>query len=513
MRWKMLLATTTALAVLAPMGAAQATEAAGSQLDWGSCPPPEIDVVPDPRLQCASLRVPLDYRHPRGRQIVITISRIAAADPALRRGVLLVNPGGPGVPGLVVVPTRLAAMLPADVLDRYDLIGMDPRGVGRSTPISCGITMVGNETLILPYPAPDGSIARNVAFARTTARSCAAHSGDLLPAITTANTARDMDRVRVALGEDKVSLYGFSYGTYLDQVYASLFTGRTERVILDSTVDPTRVWAGFWPRLSAATDLRMPDFTEWAARHDGVFGLGDTSAAVRHTFDLVAAKLDRSPVFVAEFARTVDGNLFREVTRSSLYNDVNFPLLAQFWQLLAQPDASGVAAAGRSKLQDLLRGAAPQGSGVPADNEAAVLYAIVCGDARWPLPPSDHARAVAADRRAYPITAGMPANIWPCAFWPFAPVEPPVTITRTGPRNILILQNRRDPATSWESGQAARNALGARAVMVSVDAGDHGVYRITGGPCADEIATAFLISGTLPAADVSCPGPASQDVS
>ncbi|MFY0573217.1 alpha/beta fold hydrolase [Cystobacter fuscus] len=177
--------------------------AGGAQaLVWGNCPGLPEGATRDPRQTCATLRVPLDYQHPEGRTLELTVSRIATARPDSRRGVLLLNPGGPGLEGLDH-PSLLATVLSSEVLDHYDLIGFDPRGVGHSSPVTCGLTDVGF-TDLFPYPAADGSIDANVALARETAARCAAStSGDVLPFITTANTARDMDRLRQALGKGR----------------------------------------------------------------------------------------------------------------------------------------------------------------------------------------------------------------------------------------------------------------------------------------------------------------------
>src|SRR5436190_1372052 len=180
-----LLAVPALLAALVPPAAAHAAPAA-ARLTWGACPVSLGGIERDPRQQCASLPVPLDYRNPHGRRISVEVSRIATAKPELRRGVLLFNPGGPGGSGLDL-PSELLRLLPTAVTDRFDLIGFDPRGVGYSTPVTCGISPDVPSDLPLPYPAADGSIARNVAFGRDTARSCAQLSGDLLPYITTAN--------------------------------------------------------------------------------------------------------------------------------------------------------------------------------------------------------------------------------------------------------------------------------------------------------------------------------------
>jgi pimeloyl-ACP methyl ester carboxylesterase len=493
MSMKLILALSVAAAVLVTPAPAIAAPA-DPGLSWAPC-----DTASDSRLECADLSVPLDHRAPRGRSITVAVSRLKAADPAKRRGVLLLNPGGPGGSGLDM-PLFLAQTLPADVVDRYDLIGFDPRGVGRSTPISCGIPDSTPFDLILPYPAPNGSINRNVAYARATARGCAATAGDLLPHITTANTARDMDRIRAALGEPKISYLGYSYGTYLGAVYVSLFPQRTDRIVLDSAVDPARVWYGVWSSWGEAIALRLPDFTKWAASHDDVYHLGATPRAVERTYYRIAGRLDHSPV---EFPGiTVNGNIFREQTRGALYDDRAFPDLARFWQEFSDPaDPPARSAA-------LATGAAEPA----ADNSVAVLYAIVCGDVSWSRDITRYARNSAASRRMYPATAGMPANIWPCAFWAHRPVEPPVKVTDRGPRTVLILQNLRDPATSWRNGYGLRRALGHRAAFVTVNAGGHGIYGIRSGPCTDAIATGFLAAGELPAHDQFCQGPSPEDV-
>ncbi|MFY1673727.1 alpha/beta hydrolase [Plantactinospora sp. WMMB334] len=518
-----LVAVAVLTGTLCPVTPAGATAAPPGPV-WGACPPPAEGSTQDARQECATLPVPLDYRRPHGRQIDVEISRIATAEPGLRRGILLSNPGGPGSSGLDM-PSFLAAALPAEVLARYDLIGFDPRGVGASSPITCGITdPAAMIDIILPWPAPDGSIGRNIEFARTTARNCAAHSGELLPYITTANTARDMDRIRAALGEPKLSYLGYSYGSYLGAVHVSLFPDHGDRIILDSAVDPNRIWRGIWRQFSPSTATRFPDFTGWAAARDDEFGLGATPAAVAETYFTTAATLDREPIVTPDVV--VTGNYYRAITRTLLYDDRNFPLLATIWQELGQ-----VGQVSPPTALPLLRRAAPAtppapraapatpsapraapATQVPADNNIAVLYAIACDDVAWPRDIDRYARDVAVDRRLFPVTAGMPANLWPCVFWPYRPVEAPVAVTGKGPRNVLILQNLRDPATGWHSALGLRTALGRRATMVTQDAGGHGVYGIRSGPCAAEIATAFLTTGRLPDRHRLCPGPSPDDI-
>ncbi|MEV6033910.1 alpha/beta hydrolase [Nonomuraea sp. NPDC052116] len=482
---------------------------------WGECPQVESGVPRDPRQQCATLRVPLDYRAPRGRTIEIAISRIATAQPGTRRGILLSNPGGPGDQGLDL-PSALATVLPPEVLDQYDLIGFDPRGIGHSTPVTCGIDPATPRSHVLPYPAPDGGIQRNVTFARTTAAACAEHSGDVLRFITTANTARDMDRIRAVLGEPKLSYYGTSYGTYLGAVHLSLFPGRSDRIVLDSAVDPGLVWRDMFRTWNEAVALRLPDFLAFAAERDAVYHLGATPDEVRRAYDRLTAALDERPL-PNPGGPELDGNALREITRWLLYFDFALPSLAEFWQEVAEAVSTGSAvdAAAVARLARLASaGGVTVGdragtADVPADNRIAALYAVVCDDVAWPRDVALHARQVAADRKAWPVTAGMPSNLWPCAAWPTRPVEPPVTVTGNGPRNVLILQNTRDPATSLRSARGLRAALGRRAAMITVDQGGHGVFGL--GSCADEATNTFLATGALPARDRFCPAPSPAD--
>lgn len=499
------LATAGLLAAAAVAAVPAAAQPAGptTDLTWGDCP--GSSPFRDPRQQCATLTVPMDHRDPDGRQLELAVSRIATADPQLRRGVLLSNPGGPGGSGLDF-PSALAQAFPADVLARYDLVGFDPRGVGHSTPLTCGLGPVPLE-VVLPYPAPDGTIVQNVQFARTTAPACAEHGGEQVRFTTTANTARDMDLLRAALGEPAISYYGGSYGTYLGAVYTTLFPDRSDRIVLDSGVDPRQVGAENWRSWNHATALRFPDFTRWAAARHDQFGLGRTSALVRQRYFTIAAELDREPLPLPG-GDAFTGNTFRETTRSALYNDLNFPLLASLWQDLSggTGDPAGALRAVRTVAPWATATAAAE---VPADNFFAVLWAISCGDVDWPEDVAHYRRTVAFDRRLWPVTNGMPGNIWPCAFWPSEPVEPPVEVTGAGPRNVLVLQHTRDPATPWLSGFGLRTTLADRAAMVTVSAGGHGVYGT--GSCADDLTHRFLVDGALPAFDRFCSGPSPDD--
>ncbi|GLW91113.1 alpha/beta hydrolase [Actinokineospora globicatena] len=458
--------------------------AEGSAVVWGDCPP---DPGPaDPRLRCATVKVPLDYRAPGGRKIEIAVSRLATAKPGLRRGLLLHNGGGPGERSLHL-PSRYAQVYSQDVLDRYDLVGFDPRGVGYSTPITCGRTaaQLPNEW-VLPFPAPGGSISGNVAFARDLARDCLANGGDLVRHVTTANTARDMDRIRIALGERKLSYSSGSYGSYLGAVYASLFPERTDRVVLDANVDPNRVWHHQWALWDSGAEARFPDFAAWAVQD----GLGTTQDEVRAGFLALVKKLDRTPV-VHPKAGPVNGNLLRAIFRAYSYHSLYFPEIGAWWHFL---EGDGPPP-GWGDPSDV--------PGIPQDNSVAVLLAVTCGDTLWPRDIDHYRREVRENRAKYPILGGMGANIWPCAFWP-NPVEPAVRVTDRGPANVLLLQTLRDPGTPYAGALGMRSALGNRARMVTVTTGNHGAYDPNTPSCAITAAHRFLAAGTLPRHDLTC---------
>lgn len=490
--------------------AATSSSAIGSSsITWGTCPAPPAGIKLDPQQTCGTLKVPLDYRHPHGKQITIAVSRIPATDPAKKRGILLLNPGGPGAEGLDM-PSTFGETASKSVLADYDRIGFDPRGVGHSSPVSCDLTAA-EVTPPYPYPAADGSITQNVTLARSAAASCAAKSGSVLPFITTANTARDMDRIRQALGQRKLSYYGTSYGTYLGAVYASLFPQHTDRLVLDSAVDPTKVWYGLFQQQSSGIAIRFPDAASYVADHSAQVKFGSTTAAVTSSYLELAAHLDARSATVPGASTKLTGNIFRFLTTQLLFADANIPTLAQLWQATADLVAGHATSQETGFLQQLLAVVNPSAGsspGVPADNSVAAAYAVACDDASWPRNPQTYATNVTKDRQAFPLSAGEPANVWPCAFWPTNPVEAPVTVTSHGPRNILILQNQRDPAAPLVSGQGMHKALGARSVLVTVDAGGHVVYGMQGPKaCSTTVTDTFLVNGTLPKHDVQCPAP------
>lgn len=353
---------------------------------------------------------------------------------------------------------------------------------------------------LFPCPAADGSIAKNAAHAEAVAERCAAKTGENLRYYNTAHTARDMDRIRQALGEKKISSWGRSYGTCLGAVYRSLFQHRTDRMALERNVDPAKVWAGqvadTWGRGMAD---RFPDAARAAAAQTDALEPGTDVAEVTRTYLALADRLDRGPVRLPGVSPPLDGAMLRNMTYALLLENDALPVLVNFWKAAENLSHGSATAADTQVLQQVFAAPAPSAE-IPADNQATMFMALTCGDAAWPEGPDGYAARTSADREKWPLTAGTPANIWACAFWG-KPAEPAVEVVKRGSRDTLILQNRRDHATPWESGVGLHKALGRGFAYVGVDNGGHYVYG-RGSACADRAAVGFLSTGRLPDKDL-----------
>lgn len=473
---------------------AVAEETKTPQVKWGQCPDDVVAEAAPTVLKCTTVPVPLDYAHPEGEQIDLTVSRLAATDPGKRRGVLMLNPGGPGGSGLALSALLVAQGLPSSVTDRYDLIGMDTRGIGHSTPVSCGFTTDSPYySNIPPYAVDDAAVTAQAKVAEQVAKQCADNDDGRLRHLTTANTARDLDRIRAALGEDRTSYLGYSYGTALGAAYASMFPERSDRIVLDSNIGDTHLDRDGMRRYALGMEQTLPDFAKWTARRHDSYGLGHTPGQVRASYLTIAGRLDKAPV------AGIDGNLFRLLTFGHLFKQTQYPALAQTWQTLLEGDEATV-----RNLQ-LRQQEGTDGPASPTDNALTVFLAVTCNDVEWSKDVDTYRRGVAKDRERYPLYGAATANITPCAFWPFAPAEPPVEVDTEGPRNVLLLQNRRDASTPHAGGKMLREKFGDRARLVSVDDSGHGVYVLGKNSCALNTTTRYLVEGKMPTKDTFCP--------
>ncbi|MFI1831449.1 alpha/beta hydrolase [Streptomyces sp. NPDC020412] len=467
--------------------------ASAPALVWKACTKPGGPAT----QECASLEVPLDYRDPGGPKVSVAVSRVRSEDPGERRGTLLIVPGGPGSSGVQRL-TEQAAALRQQLGDAYDLVSLDPRGVGGSTKAGCGLPEEDRYlTAVRFWPDADGSIKESAERSRRTAELCARNGGAVLRSLSTANEARDIDRLRQALGERKLSFWASSYGVYVTAVYEQKFPRRSDRVVLDSNGDPDhrKVARGWLANQARAVEDRFPDFAAWASdpARGAELRLGESPEEVRKLVIDLMARLDRQPKPTADPKLKLTGNALRQSVLDGLYDDARFPGLAKL--IKAAHDPAGVPVLDPVQTQPL------------PDADVTVTISVVCNDvSNWPTSLAGYQRAVTADRARYPLTGGLPQNITPCAFWKNDQREEPTRITSDGPSNILMIQNRRDPATPHFGALELRRVLGDRARMVTVESGGHRAYLGTGNACGDRTVTEFLKTGKRPERDVSCPG-------
>ena len=492
MRTKSLAAVVAAAILLGTATGVASAAPAPSGLNWGACPAetPGTTVPPptrDPDQRCARIQVPLDYRNPTGPTIGIEISRLITALPGEKLGDLVIGPGGPGGSGLEG-PSQALTDIPRTIRDHYDMIGLDYRGVGNSTPVTCGVSAADRSIMIAyPYPAPDGDISANVAFAKRIAADCARNGGPDLPFMTTQNTARDLDRIRVALGDATLSYIGTSYGTDVGLAYSSLFPENIGHMILNSSVAPQGEQADM--RLKGlGVEQAFDGFAQWAAGQDSTYHLGTTPAAVRAVTLQTASALDSDPVALPD-GITLSGNVLRISIQSFLEQPTWFPIVAGMIDI------------------GVTRQPPPAGTSLPVvltepDNFISDQDAVICGDNAAPSSLAWYRQQVAIDRQRYPLTAGAPGNVLPCAFWPYQPIEKPFVVNDHGPRDIMMLQNEQDPSAAYAGALESRDALGHRAELVSVRAIGHGVPLTDA--CVGTDVQNFLLQNTMATHDVTC---------
>ncbi|CAL9313154.1 alpha/beta hydrolase [Streptomyces sp. SudanB25_2051] len=448
-------------------------------LSWTACGTERY-----PRLECASLRVPLDHADPDGKQITLALSRVRHTARAFE-GPLLVNPGGPGASGRDLAGF-VAASLPAKVAARYDVIGFDPRGVGASRPaLTC---RPGHFTPVRPDSVPRDlrEERRNAERAAAFARACGDEHGELLPHIGTVNAAHDMDAIRRALGAPRVSYFGYSYGSYLGAVYARLYPQRVRRAVLDSVVHPGGVWYGANLAQDHAFDARHKAFLAWVARHDAAYGLGKDPARVEARWYAMRAALREEPAGGKVGAAEVEDTFLPGAYHSS------------YWPLLA---AAFSAYAGKGDERPLVEAyealAAPDEA---TANAYAVYTAVQCRDARWPRSWGVWHRDMWAAHTKAPFSTWN--NAWynaPCAFWPVPSLTPPDVANDAAPP-VLLFQATEDAATPYEGAVATHRLLRGSRLVVERGGGDHAV-TLRGNTCADRVLARYLDTGEVPRGD------------
>ncbi|MFD3513455.1 alpha/beta hydrolase [Streptomyces sp. NPDC058657] len=496
-------------AAAGPPGSAGASSRAGhgggldrfhqQRLGWGSCAEGPGDAMgrelDKAGVQCADVTVPLDYADPRGRTLTVAVSRLKATDTRHRIGSLLLNNGGPGGGAVQSPPAVRKAM--KEVGARYDIVGFDPRFTGRSTRLNCGWPV---GVAWFSAGSSRSGFDRQVALHRSLADKCRAAGGTALPYITTRNTARDMDVIRGALGERKISYLGYSYGTHLGTVYTQMFPGRYDRVVLDGAFAPGDYRARLLRGTERASEQALSDWAAWAAGRHAALGLGRTRAEVLATVDRVVAASARRPLRVGTGADVfaVDDTQVPVLLFTALADDTDptREFLGEQLSVLARAARGAAPRALSPQFAATLR-YVQRGEGEPSD----VQMAIICGDAAGPRDPARYWLDVRRSRAAHPLFGPLTHNINPCAFWD-RPREKPTEVRRDVP--ALIVAATGDPRTTYRSSVELHRQLPSSRLVTLRGANRHGLYGRYGNACVDDRVNQYLASGTLPTTDRTC---------
>jgi pimeloyl-ACP methyl ester carboxylesterase len=465
----------------------------GAAVEWTRCDDRDVDAD----FSCATLVVPLDYTDPDGRQIDIALTRRPARDDDNRIGSLLINYGGPGAPGVEFLQASYDD-LPEPIKDRFDLVSFDPRGVGQSTAIECGDDAAATAAFDGDPDTAD-ELEQALELHAEFVAACERNAGDLLPFLGTNNAARDLDRIREAVGDDALTYLGYSYGTSLGYAYATLFPDRIRALVLDGVVDPQ-----LSPEASVANDAKSFEaataafFSACEARRDCPIG-PDPQAVM----DRVLARLEDGETL------PTDGDLLGEDDRILHLGEAQIGILRALydselgWQYLEL----GLEAADQGD-GTLLLALSDDFTDYKGDGEYGNLsdanVAINCADEEQ-RPGYDDAERL-ADELAdeYPIWGRfIGLGLAACTGWPTA-VEPIVSdATVAGAPPILLIGTTGDPATPYEGAVALSEQL-ASGVLLTYEAEGHTAAYQDKSDCVDEIVTAYFVDLETPPSDTLC---------
>jgi pimeloyl-ACP methyl ester carboxylesterase len=499
--------------------------AAAAAVKWHSCPSSYSDLRAI-HAQCATLKVPVDYSNRRLGTTSIAISRIKHTSKHYQ-GIILTNPGGPGGEGIdlnvflvgqlkaeaAAAKGKVKANDEAAVAD-YDWIGFDPRGIDLSSPITCDANF-----FVGPRENYDPTTPSILSYwegqSQTYATDCLKHGlaqNRLLNNDTTIDTARDMDSIRAALGAKQITYYGFSYGTYLGQVYATLFPSHVRRIILDSNIDPRNVWYQANLNQDVAFNRNINIWFAWLAKYNDVYHLGTTEAAVQATWYADDAALGTSPIKVG--SDTIGPDEFTDVFLEAGYYEQTW---LQWGQAFADWNNNHNTAAA-DEIDQLYQ----EVDGPGNDNSFAGYVGVECLDAHWPALSVELAANTKLNMK-YPFETW--GNAWfnaPCMYWPYK-VSKPVKISGKKIHNALLIDETLDAATPFEGSLYVRK-LFPHSVLLAEPGGTTHADSLDGNLCVDNTIAKYLATGVLPKRkahaewDITCkpfpvPVPSSSSVS
>jgi pimeloyl-ACP methyl ester carboxylesterase len=431
--------------------------------------------------ECANLEVPLDYSQPDGERIEIYVVRRPASGE--RKGALFTNPGGPGA-GAAELADYLPSLLPSEIADRFDIIGVDPRGVGRSTPIDCGVDATDLYSVDMSIDSPEDRTAL-LDISQQYVADCATKYPDLLPHVGTRDAARDIDSVRAAMGDSQMSYLGFSYGTAIGQVYAGLFPDRVRSMVLDGVVELGPSGLQQADEQAAGFETALDRFV---AHCDGAEGCDIAGESLQAVEDVLA------------LAEQPGGIPAPDADRPAGPGEVSLGISYALYAESLWPDLDRALAAARGGDGSDLVALADQYIGF---GDFEIYFAVNCMDFAWPRgdPEAFLAAAMAAGQTSPHFGEALVNDYIRCVDWPVAPTPlEPVTAPGTPP--ILVISTTGDPATPYQGGVNVAHTL-ANGILITNEGDGHTVVG-TGKPCIDDLVAAYLVDDVVPDDGTTC---------
>ncbi|GII55237.1 peptidase [Planotetraspora thailandica] len=449
---------------------------------WGPCE----GVSASTGFQCATMNVPLDYSKPEGRKIGIALIRRKASDTAHRIGSLVFNFGGPGGSG---VSTLLNAASAFAVLGRsYDLVSFDPRGVDRSSGVRCLDDRRMDQWLA---EEPSLDVEKESALDIEFANACQRRSGWILPYIGTVNAARDMESLRAALGESKFNYFGFSYGTHLGAVYATLYPQKVGRMVLDSALDPSVGMLDMSKTQALGFQRAWEDYLADCTKTKTSCPLGSDTATAKNAVLTLLNDLQAHPAKVGN--REVTSTVARTGITQALYSKLTWPLLTDALSDARKGDESGLLA-----LADQYAGRQPNGTYTTLQSS---LPAILCADT---TDRPTVAQAVGLANQLVPTTpifAATAASAGMCSVWHAPGENTNRHIDASGSQPIVVVGVTHDPATPYQWAPSLARQL-RTAVLLTLNGEGHGAYGQS--PCIDTAVNSYFTEGRVPANGLTC---------
>lgn len=440
---------------------------------------------------CAWVEVPVDYADPGGETTRIRV-KMRQGDGARRS--LFVNPGGPGGSAIDFADT-LFNRFSSDILDTYDIVGVDPRGVGESTPLECLSDAAFDESTAGDPDPDDEAEVRELREGFTAmGEACLKNSGDLAAHVSTVEVARDMDVVRALMGRTKLDWFGASYGTEIGATYAQLFPGNVGRMVLDGAVDPSQddVESNF----AQATGFQraLEAYVADCVKSKGCPLGDDADAGMQRIVDLMQ-QLDAKPLPGKGGRELTQGRAFYGIA-VALYEEEGWPVLTQGLEQALDGDGAALVA-----MSDIYFGREKDGS--YESNLGQVISAVTCLDSSGNLTEDDIRAQIPRFEQASPVFGRALAwGALGCSDWPIEATSPLPAIDGKGAPPILVLGTTRDPATPYESAEALASQLES-AVLLTRDGDGHTAY-LSGNECIEKTVDTYLLDGTMPAEGKTC---------